>query len=59
MHRQSLWLAWCDAQGTVHLGIYLPLDLRTRNGVEFMVVADADGTESQIRPDHIMSYNPA
>jgi Rho-binding antiterminator len=54
-----LRLAWCDAQGTPHLGLYRPLDLHTRDGEEFMVVADADGTEAQIRLDHIMRYNPA
>ena len=59
MRRKSLRLAWSDARGTVHIGIYRPLDLHTRDGEEFMVVADADGTQSQIRLDYIMSYNPA
>jgi Rho-binding antiterminator len=59
MRRQSLRLAWNDARGTPHIGVYRPLDLHTRDGEEFMVVADADGTESQIRLDYIMSYNPA
>ena len=59
MRRQSLRLAWSDARGTIHIGIYHPLDLHTREGEEFMVVADVDGTEIQIRLDHIMSYNPA
>lgn len=59
MRRQSLRLAWNDARGTLHIGIYRPLDLHTRDGAEFMVVADADGTESRVRLDYIMSYNSA
>lgn len=59
MRRQSLRLAWRDTQDTVHIGLYRPLDLCTRQGEEFMVVTDADGNESHIRLDYIMSYNTA
>lgn len=59
MRRQALRLTWRDTQDTVHIGIYRPLDLHTRDGEEFMVVADTDGTQSQIRLDYIMSCNPA
>jgi len=59
MRRQSLRLNWRDTQGIVHIGVYHPLDLRTRDGEEFMVVTDTEGRQLHIRLDRIMRYNPA
>jgi len=59
LRQQSLRLTWRDPQGTVHLGVYRPLDLRTRHGEEFLVVTDAQGVESLIRLDYILGYHTA
>lgn len=58
MHRQALQLTWRHADGTVHIGICRPLDLRVRQGEEFMLVRDSSGREREIRLDHILRYNP-
>ncbi|UCC55805.1 MAG: transcriptional antiterminator, Rof [Gammaproteobacteria bacterium] len=59
MHRQPLRLSWRDTQGMIHIAVYRPLDMYTRQGEEFMVVMDTDRKESHIRLDYILSYNPA
>ena len=58
MHQRSVQLTWHDADGTVHIGSCQPLDLRARQGEEFMLVRDAAGMEQEIRLDYIMRYNP-
>jgi Rho-binding antiterminator len=58
MQQNVLQLTWQDADGTMHIGVCQPLDLRTRQGEEFMLVRDAAGMEREIRLDHIMRYNP-
>ncbi|HAJ92405.1 MAG TPA: transcriptional antiterminator, Rof [Gammaproteobacteria bacterium] len=57
MHQDKLELGWRDADGKVHIEMVFPLDLRTRNSEEFMVIAGADGTELEIRLDHITHFS--
>jgi len=54
MHRSRLQVSWRDTQGSVHLEVLLPVDLRTRNGEEFLVAVDSLGTEREIRLDRIL-----
>ena len=54
MHRTRLQLSWCDAAGTPRIEVLLPVDLRTRQGEEFLVTIDPLGAEREIRLDRIM-----
>lgn len=57
MHQDRLKLSWRDAAGEVHIETIIPLDLRTHNSEEFMVVAGTDGTELEIRLDRITHFS--
>jgi Rho-binding antiterminator len=54
MHRTRLQLSWRDTQGSPHLEVLVPVDLRTRQGEEFLVAVDALGAEREIRLDRIV-----
>jgi Rho-binding antiterminator len=54
MHRTRLQLSWRDAAGSPRIGVLLPLDLRTRQGEEFLVAIDHLGAEREIRLDRII-----
>ena len=56
MHRDRLRLSWHDFAGNAHIGVVLPTDLRTRNGAEYMVVTEQDGSMLEIRLDRILHY---
>jgi Rho-binding antiterminator len=56
MHRDKLRLSWHDAAGNAHIGVVMPTDLRTRNGAEFMIVTEQDGSTLEIRLDRILQY---
>jgi transcriptional antiterminator Rof (Rho-off) len=58
MQRNKIMLSWQDIAGSVHIETVLPLDLRTRNGEEFMVFSTGTGTgtEHEIRLDHIRRF---
>ncbi|HYQ73339.1 MAG TPA: Rho-binding antiterminator [Gammaproteobacteria bacterium] len=56
MHHERLRLSWRDARGDVHIGIVTPIDLRTRNGAEFLVVREQDGETRSIRLDRIVQF---
>lgn len=55
MHRNRLRLTWRDAGGEVHIGVVTPIDLRTRQGAEFMIATQQDGAKLEIRLDRITS----
>lgn len=59
MHRHTLQLTWQGTDGTWHIGACRPLDLRARQGEEFMLVRDASGAELEIRLDHILRCKSA
>ena len=59
MHRRRLRLVWQDAEGSAHIEALTPGDLRTRQGEEFLVFIDPDGTEREIRLDRIKECSPA
>ena len=56
MQRSKIMLSWQDVAGSVHTEAVSPLDLRTRNGEEFMVFSTGTGTEREIRLDHIRRF---
>ncbi len=56
MHRDRLRLGWRDPESNVHIGIVTPIDLRTRNGAEFMIVTGQDDKTFVIRLDRIMHF---
>ena len=57
MHHERLRLSWRDARGDVHIGIVTPVDLRTRDGAEFLIVSDRDGETHVIRLDRIVQFS--
>ena len=57
MHQHKVKLGWRDADGKVHIEMVFPLDLRTRNTEEFLMLAGADGTELEIRLDRITDFS--
>lgn len=57
MHRMNLRLAWLDAQGQEHIGKVLPLDLYTRDRVEYLAAQGIDGQQHEIRLDRIVRSN--
>lgn len=57
MRRSRLRLSWVDTQGQRHIGTLQPLDLFTRNHVEYLVGRAIDGQQHEIRLDKIISSN--
>jgi Rho-binding antiterminator len=57
MRRVNLRLSWHDGHGQQHIGYLLPLDLYTRNHVEYLVARAIDGQQHEIRLDRITSSN--
>jgi Rho-binding antiterminator len=54
MHGKRLRVSWRDADGPARIEVLVPIDLRTCQGEEFLVVIDRHGTERQIRLDRIL-----
>ena len=54
MHGHRLQVSWRDAEGSPRIEVLIPVDLRTRQGEEFLVVKDHNGLEQEIRLDHIL-----
>jgi len=57
MHRKRLQITWRDSLGKVHIEIATPTDLRTRDGAEFLIVAQHNGESTEIRLDRIVQCN--
>ena len=57
MHHDRLKLGWRDAAGAIHSETVIPVDLRTRNSEEFMVVSVSNGTQLEIRLDRITHFS--
>lgn len=55
MRRSRLRLAWQDADGAYHIGYLIPLDLYTRQRVEYLMARDHHGQQHEIRLDRIIS----
>jgi len=54
LRHRRLRLAWNAATGNVvYAHIVTPLDLKTRNGEEFLILCDGDGTTTELRLDRI------
>jgi Rho-binding antiterminator len=54
MHGKRLRVSWRDAEGPPRIEVLIPIDLRTRQGEEFLVVKDHNGCEHEIRLDRIL-----
>jgi len=52
VQNRRLQLVWRDDTGTVHLEVVTPVDLRTRNREEYLLVGDA----REIRLDRILRH---
>lgn len=55
MRRIPLRLAWMGVSGQHHIGSLLPLDLYTRERVEYLMARDNQGQHHEIRLDRIIS----
>jgi len=54
MHGKRLRVSWRDAEGPPRMEVLVPVDLRTRQGEEFLVAIDSRGAEREIRLDRIL-----
>jgi Rho-binding antiterminator len=54
MHGKRLRVSWRDAEGPPRIEVLVPVDLRTRQGEEFLVAIDSLGAEQEIRLDRIL-----
>ncbi|HEX7046164.1 MAG TPA: transcriptional antiterminator, Rof [Gammaproteobacteria bacterium] len=54
MHRETLFIRWRDTGGMTHLELLQPVDLRARDGEEFLHTRTADGAERILRLDSIV-----
>jgi len=54
MHHQKLRLAWCEADGTVHLEKVLPVDLKTREHTEYLKIRNMTDQNLEIRLDWVI-----
>ncbi len=54
MHGTRLQVSWRDAEGSLRIEVLVPVDLRTRQGEEFLAAIDHVGNEREIRLDRIM-----
>ena len=52
LHHQHLHLVWHDGNA-IHDQVITPLDLRTAQGEEYLVLRLASGETAEIRLDHI------
>ena len=57
LRRTRLRLAWLDTRGRHHIGYLLPLDLYTRQRVEYLMARDNHAQQHEIRLDRIISSN--
>ncbi len=56
MHGKRLRVSWRDAEGSPRIEVLVPVDLRTRQGEEFLVATDHFGAQREIRLDRILGY---
>jgi transcriptional antiterminator Rof (Rho-off) len=59
LRRQRLSLRWLDGQGLEREAVVLPTDVATRQGAEWLSYREADGPETELRLDRILSFGPA
>jgi len=57
MRRIQLRLGWLGDNGQQHIGAVQPLDLYTRQHVEYLLVRSLDKQQHEIRLDRIISSN--
>lgn len=58
MHRQCLHLVW-DEGNVVYDQVVSPLNLRTVDGAEFLILRTTGGDTREVRLDHIRRAQPA
>ncbi|HXH03332.1 MAG TPA: transcriptional antiterminator, Rof [Candidatus Competibacteraceae bacterium] len=58
LHHQALKVAWRDSDGNPHLQRLLPLDLNTRQHVEYLRVRTEDDQILELRLDRIIRAEP-
>jgi Rho-binding antiterminator len=58
MHRVQLQLVWIDDNQRHNITVVKPVDLKTRQGVEFLIAKTDDGKFLQLRLDHIQACKP-
>lgn len=55
MHGEQLQLVWIDDTQRYNICVVKPVDLKTRQGAEFLIATTVDGKTLQLRLDHIQS----
>lgn len=59
MRRRRLMLGWRDEAGFARLDRVSPVDLRTRDGEEFLVFVNSAGEQLAVRLDRILEFRDA
>lgn len=57
LHHQRLRLVWREGN-VVYDQVVTPLNLRTADGAEFLILRHADQTQREVRLDHIRHMTP-
>lgn len=57
MHHARLHLTWLEGN-VIYDQVVTPVDLRTHEGSEYLILRDADGGRREIRLDHIRRMLP-
>lgn len=57
MRRATLHLCWLDEHGLQHIGLVQPVDIFTRDRVEYLRIQNINDTKHEIRLDRIINSN--
>ncbi len=55
MHGEHLQLVWLDESQRHTISVVKPIDLKTKQGAEFLIATTDEGETLQLRLDHIQS----
>jgi Rho-binding antiterminator len=58
LRRKRLRISWHDPHGQSHIDVFMPTDLFTRSGEEFLVLDRGDGKPFELRLDRISKTEP-
>ena len=58
MHKQRLSIRWQDENGALHTEMLLPIDVKTENGAEYLLLKrQPDDEQIKLRLDKITALN--
>ncbi|MCG6864904.1 MAG: transcriptional antiterminator, Rof [Thiogranum sp.] len=58
LRQKRLRISWHDPNGQSHIDVFMPIDLFTRSGAEFLILDRGDGAPFELRLDRISKTEP-